>query len=218
VRRPGKIVAVGLNYHSHVADAHREVPEYPILFAKFPNTLTGAQDDVRLPHASQRIDYEGELAVVIGRRAFGVARSDADSVVAGYAVANDVSARDYQFRTKEMLQGKTFDSFCPLGPWISKPCPVEELGSLALTTRVNGQQRQSAHLGEMIFDVPFLIEYMTAFMTLEPGDVILTGTPGGVGAGLDPRRWLRDGDVVEVEISQIGRISNRFVGGSQAVG
>jgi len=211
VRAPQKIIGVGLNYVSHAEEAERSVSEYPVLFAKFANALTGPSDDVPIPRASHRIDYEGELAVVIGQRASEVGRTDADTVIAGYAVANDVSARDYQFRTKEMLQGKTFDGFCPLGPWISKPCPVGALGELTLTTDVNGERRQSATLGEMVFDVPTLVEYISAIVTLEPGDVILTGTPAGIGGGMKPRRWLRDGDRVDIEIASIGRIANTFV-------
>jgi acylpyruvate hydrolase len=213
VQRPEKIIGVGLNYVSHADEAERAVPEYPVLFAKFANTLTGPHDDVPIPRASHRIDYEGELAVVIGHRTHYATRDEADAAIAGYAVANDVSARDYQFRTKEMLQGKSFDHFCPLGPVITRPRAAGDLGSLALTTRVNGEQRQSAKLGEMLFDVPFLVEYLSAIMTLEPGDVILTGTPAGIGGGMRPRRWLRDGDRVDIEIAEIGRIGNTFVAG-----
>jgi len=213
VCRPEKIIGVGLNYVSHADEAERDLPEFPVLFAKFANTLTGPYDDVPIPRASHRIDYEGELAVVIGRRTRYATRETADAAVAGYAVANDVSARDYQFRTKEMLQGKSFDDFCPLGPWISKPRPVGDIGGLVLETHVNGERRQKVTLGEMVFDIPFLVEYLSAFMTLEPGDVILTGTPGGIGAALKPRRWLRDGDRVEIEVAEVGRIGNTFVAG-----
>jgi len=218
VRAPQKIVAVGLNYASHATEADRDTSEFPVLFAKFANTLTGPCDDIPIPLASHRIDYEGELAVVIGRPAARVSRDDADGYIAGYAVANDVSARDYQFRTKEMLQGKTFDQFCPLGPWLARPCPVTGLGELRLTTTVNDEVRQSATLREMIFDVPYLIEYLSAFMTLLPGDVLLTGTPAGIGAAMRPRRWLRDGDTVDIEIAGIGRITNRFTGPSHSSG
>lgn len=216
VRAPQKIVAVGLNYASHAAEADRAASDYPVLFAKYANTLAGPYDDVPIPHASHRIDYEGELAVVIGRAASQVRREDADEYIAGYAVANDVSARDYQFRTKEMLQGKTFDHFCPLGPWLTRPRPVTEIGGLRLSTTVNGEPRQSAALGEMIFDVPYLVEYLSGFMTLLPGDVLLTGTPAGIGATMKPRRWLRDGDTVDISIDGIGRISNRFTGSGGA--
>lgn len=216
VRRPEKIVAVGLNYQSHADEADREPPRYPMLFAKYANTLTGAHADIPIPRATHRIDYEGELAVIIGRAAKEIGRDDADGCIAGYAVANDVSARDYQFRTKEMLQGKTFDSFCPLGPWVTKPLPADSLAELDLRTSVNGEVRQSAKLGEMIFDVPYLVEYISAIMTLRPGDVILTGTPAGIGATMTPRRWLRDGDVVEVEIAQLGALQNTVVASPEA--
>jgi acylpyruvate hydrolase len=212
VTSPQKIIGVGLNYVSHADEADRAVPEFPVLFAKFANTLVGPYDDIPIPRASHRVDYEGELAVVIGRRTLYATRAQADAAIAGYAVANDVSARDYQFRTKEMLQGKSFNNFCPLGPFITKPRSADDLADLALTTHVNGERRQSATLGEMLFDVPFLIEYLSAIMTLEPGDVILTGTPAGIGGGMKPRRWLRDGDRVEIEIAEIGRIGNMFVG------
>jgi acylpyruvate hydrolase len=212
VRTPQKIIGIGLNYVSHADEAERAVPEFPVLFAKFPNTLAGPYDDIPIPRASHRIDYEGELAVVIGRRTLYATRAEADAAIAGYAVANDISARDYQFRTKEMLQGKSFDHFCPLGPIITKPRAADGVGALALTTHVNGEQRQSAKLGEMLFDVPFLVEYISAIMTLEPGDVILTGTPAGIGGAMKPRRWLRDGDRVDIEIAEIGRIGNTFVG------
>jgi acylpyruvate hydrolase len=211
IAQPQKIVAVGLNYASHADEADRELPKYPVLFAKFANTLTGPQDDIPIPRASHRIDYEGELAVVIGWPASWVGREEALRYVAGYTIANDVSARDYQFRTKEMLQGKSFDHFCPLGPWITGAGQVGELGELTLTTQVNGEQRQSAGLNEMLFDVPFLVEYISQVMTLLPGDVILTGTPAGIGGTMNPRRWLLDGDRVDIEITGLGSISNRFV-------
>jgi acylpyruvate hydrolase len=211
VAQPQKIVAVGLNYASHADEAERELPKYPVLFAKFANALTGPQDDVPIPRASHRIDYEGELAIVIGRTASWVGREEAQQYIAGYTIANDVSARDYQFRTKEMLQGKSFDHFCPLGPWITRADQLGELAGLTLTTQVNGEPRQSAGLNEMLFDVPFLVEYISQVMTLLPGDVVLTGTPAGIGGTMTPRRWLRDGDLVDIEITGLGRISNRFV-------
>jgi acylpyruvate hydrolase len=211
---PGKLIGVGLNYRDHAAETGAELPREPLLFAKLPSSVTAPAGDVVRPAYTEELDYEGELAVVIGRPAARVSRDDADGYIAGYAVANDVSARDYQFRTKEMLQGKTFDRFCPLGPWLARPCPVTGLGELRLTTTVNGEVRQSATLREMAFDVPYLIEYLSAFMTLLPGDVLLTGTPAGIGAAMRPRRWLRDGDTVDIEIAGIGRITNRFTGPS----
>jgi acylpyruvate hydrolase len=211
VRRPEKIVALALNYVSHSVEANRELPKYPSIFAKYANSLCGARDDVRIPHASHRIDYEGELAVIIGRTAFAISEAEADSVIAGYAVANDVSARDYQARTPQITQGKIFDGFCPLGPAVRCFQDASGMADLTLRTTVNGEQRQSAPLKDMIFSVPFVVAYLSQIMTLRPGDVILTGTPGGIGGAMNPRRWLRDGDVVDIEIEGIGAIRNRFV-------
>jgi acylpyruvate hydrolase len=212
LHKPDKIIAVGLNYASHAAEADREISPYPVLFAKYSNTLSGPGEPIPIPRATHRVDYEGELGVVVGRRAKEISRDQADAYVAGYLVSNDVSARDYQFRTKEMLQGKTFDGFCPIGPGISKARPAEQLGDLRLTTRVNGELRQNARLAEMIFDVPTLVEYVSQILTLEPGDLILTGTPSGIGATMSPRRWLRDGDVVVIEIDDVGVLTNPVAG------
>jgi acylpyruvate hydrolase len=206
---PGKILGVGLNYASHADEASRELPEYPMLFAKFSNTVSGPFDAIPIPRVSHRIDYEGELAVVIGRRGRYVPEDDAMQIVAGYMVANDVSARDYQVRTREMLSGKTFDGFAPMGPWLVTRDELPDLTSLRLRTWVNGDLRQSATLGEMLFSVPRLVAYASDIMTLEPGDVILTGTPAGIGATMEPRRWLRPGDDVRIEIDGIGAIHNR---------
>jgi acylpyruvate hydrolase len=208
IPHPGKVIGVGLNYVTHADEAGRELPAFPMLFAKFNNTVAGPSDHIRIPRVSHRIDYEGELAVVIGRRGRYVPEAEAMSHVAGYTVANDVSARDYQMRTREMLSGKSFDGFAPMGPWLVTPDEVGELAQLQLRTWVNGQLRQSATLGEMIFSVPFLISYISDIMTLDPGDIILTGTPSGIGATMNPRRWLRPGDDVKVEIDRIGAIHN----------
>jgi acylpyruvate hydrolase len=212
VLRPGKIIGVGLNYASHADEAASDPPEFPMLFAKFANAVNGPFDPIRIPRVSYRIDYEGELAVVIGRCGRYVPEEEAMVLVGGYTIANDVSARDYQFRTREMLSGKTFDGFAPMGPWIVTPDELPELADLRLRTWVNDELRQSATLGEMLFSVPRLISYASDIMTLEPGDVILTGTPAGIGATMSPRRWLRAGDEVRVEIDGIGAISNRVEG------
>ncbi len=217
VPSPGKIIGVGLNYRSHAEEAERDVSEYPVLFAKFANTVAGPADPIRIPRVSHRIDYEGELAVVIGRAGRYIPREDAMAHVAGFMVANDVSARDYQFRTKEMLSGKSFDGFAPMGPWIVTPDEVGDLGPLRLQTWVNGELRQDATLGEMIFPVDVLVAYISDIMTLEPGDVILTGTPAGIGATMTPRRWLRAGDEVRIAIEGIGEIVNRVEAEAEAV-
>ena len=206
---PRKVVGVGLNYRSHADEAGREAPDYPVLFAKFANSIVGPEDPIVIPRVSHRIDYEGELAVVVGTGGRYIPEASAMQHVAGFTVANDVSARDYQFRTKEMFSGKGFDGFAPIGPHIVTPDEVGDLGPLRLTTHVNGERRQSATLGEMIFPVPFLVAYISDIVTLEPGDLILTGTPAGIGATMEPRRWLRPGDEVVIEIERVGRLRNR---------
>jgi acylpyruvate hydrolase len=216
VSRPEKILALALNYISHAREADRPATEFPSLFGKFANSLRGAFDDVQIPAASHRIDYEGELAVVIGRAAHRITPEQAGDVIAGYTVANDVSARDYQIRTPQIMQGKIFDGFCPLGPYLRRLPASADIGELRLRTTVNGDIRQDAKLSEMIFDVPFTVSYISQIVTLRPGDVILTGTPGGIGGAMSPRRWLRNGDVAEVTIEGIGRIANRFVSRGEA--
>ena len=211
IPKPGKIIGVGLNYVSHADEASSEVPEYPMLFAKFANTVAGPFDDVCIPRVTHRIDYEGELAVVIGAGGRYIDHEAALDHVGGLMIANDVSARDYQFRTREMLSGKSFDGFAPMGPWLTSLDEVGDIGSLRLGTWVNGEQRQSATIAEMVFSIAHLVSYVSDIMTLEPGDVILTGTPSGIGATLNPRRWLRPGDEVRVEISGLGEIRNRVV-------
>lgn len=208
---PGKIIGVGLNYLSHADEAEHELPKYPMLFAKFRNTVAGPHDDIRIPRVTHRIDYEGELAVIIGTGGRYIDREVAMEHVAGLTIANDVSARDYQFRTREMLSGKSFDGFAPMGPWMTTTDEVGDIGSLRLRTWVNGEQRQDASISEMVFSIDHLVSYVSDIMTLEPGDILLTGTPSGIGATLNPRRWLRAGDVVRIEVSGIGQIQNRVV-------
>jgi 2-keto-4-pentenoate hydratase/2-oxohepta-3-ene-1,7-dioic acid hydratase in catechol pathway len=205
---PAKIIGVGLNYISHADEAASEVPQYPMLFAKFGNTVAGPYDPIRIPRVSKRIDYEGELVAVIGRGGRYIPESEAMAHVAGFTVGNDVSARDYQFRTKEMLSGKTFDGFAPMGPWLTTTDEVGDLAPVGLRTFVGGEQRQSTTIDQMVFSVAKLVSYISDIATLEPGDVIFTGTPGGIGATLTPRRWLRPGDEVVVEIDRIGAIRN----------
>ncbi len=211
VPRPGKIVCVGLNYRAHIEETKREESDYPVLFTKFATSLAGPFEAIGCPPESGAIDYEGELAVIIGRRARRVARELATEAVAGYAVANDVTMRDYQYRTHQWLQGKAWDRSTPLGPHLVTPDEVPDPGRLQLRTFVNGQEVQSASTELLIFDVATLVSVISEFATLEPGDVILTGTPGGVGFRREPQLLLGDGDVVVVEVDGIGRIENRFV-------
>jgi 2-keto-4-pentenoate hydratase/2-oxohepta-3-ene-1,7-dioic acid hydratase in catechol pathway len=200
--QPSKIIAVGLNYRAHAAEADYQVPAEPVIFLKPPTAVIGPGEAIVYPaHVSKRVDYEAELAIVIGRRARLVPRQAALSYVLGYTCANDVTARDLQHRDGQWTRGKSFDTFCPLGPWI---VPELDVSDLAIRCWVNGALRQNARTSEMIFTVDLLIEFVSAVMTLEPGDVLLTGTPAGIGP-------LQPGDRVTVEVEGIGTLSNEIV-------
>jgi acylpyruvate hydrolase len=211
VPNPRKVICVGLNYLEHIEETGREVPDYPVLFTKFANTLTGPFDEIPCPPESSAIDYEVELTVVIGKPARRVSREDALSYVAGITVANDISMRDYQSKTHQWLQGKSWEATTPVGPTLVTLDEAGDLGALTLRTTVNGKVVQEASTSLMIFDVPTLVSTISEFTTLEPGDLILTGTPSGVGMQRDPPLLLKAGDVVSVEIDGIGRIQNTFV-------
>lgn len=213
IPRPGKIICVGLNYVAHAAEAGRDVPDYPVLFTKFASSLAGAFDEIPCPPESSAIDYEGELTVVIGERARRVGVDNALGVIAGVTVSNDVTMRDYQNRTHQWLQGKAWEASTPVGPELVTLDEVPDLGALELKTVVNGETVQSATTGLMIFDVPTLVSVVSEFAALEPGDLILTGTPSGIGFRREPPLMLGPGDVVSVEVEGVGRIENRFVGG-----
>ena len=207
IPNPGKIVAVARNYRAHAAEQGQAAPpEEPVLFLKATSCVIGPEDDVVIPAASHQTDYEGELAVVIGRRARHVHAADALSFVAGYTIANDVSARDFQNQRGQHFIGKSCDTFAPLGPALVTADEIPDPQDLGLSTRVSGETRQSARTKDMIFPVAKLIAFASRLMTLEPGDVLLTGTPGGVGMAGSPPRWLREGDVIEIEIERIGRL------------
>jgi acylpyruvate hydrolase len=208
---PGKIICVGLNYRAHIDETRREESEYPVLFTKFATSLTGPFDPVPCPPESGAIDYEGELAVVIGDYVRRIPAHRALQAVAGYTVANDVTMRDYQYRTHQWLQGKAWDRSTPLGPSLVTGDELGDPGQLTLRTLVNGESVQGSSTELLIFDVATLISLISQFATLAPGDVILTGTPGGVGYRREPQLLLGDGDVVVVQIDAVGRIENRFV-------
>ncbi len=210
IPRPGKVICVGLNYKAHIEETHRDDSDYPVLFTKFATSLTGAYDTIALPQESDAVDYEGELAVVIGARARRVHADHALDVVAGYTVANDVTMRDYQYRTHQWVQGKAWDASTPLGPAMVTADEAPDPGALTLRTLVNGEVVQESATNLMIFPVPTLISVISEFATLEPGDVILTGTPAGVGFRREPQLLMGDGDVAVVEIDGIGRTENRF--------
>jgi 2-keto-4-pentenoate hydratase/2-oxohepta-3-ene-1,7-dioic acid hydratase in catechol pathway len=201
------VLAIGLNYKSHAAEAKMEIPKYPMVFSKPPPSLGGPREPVALPKASRRIDYEGEIVIVIGRRCKEVDEASALACVAGYTLANDLSARDWQFRTTEMMLGKAFDGFCPVGPWMVTTDELPDVAALTLETRVNGELRQSAPASDMIFSVAQLVSYLSQVMTLLPGDAILTGTPAGIGATRNPRLWLAAGDRVEVSAGVLGTLA-----------
>ena len=206
---PGKIVAIGLNYMDHIREAGMEVPSSPLVFAKFPSSVIGHGDPIVIDRTlTQRVDWEVELAVVIGHELRDVGPADALDHVAGYTVANDVSARDVQFADGQWVRGKSFDTFCPLGPRVVAPAAIGDPQNLRLRTRVNGDLVQDSSTSEMVFGVAELLAFCSRSFTLNAGDVVLTGTPWGCGEFMDPPRSLQDGDVVEVEIDGIGTLAN----------
>lgn len=209
LRAPQKIVAVAANYKDHAAEMNKPVPERPMFFNKSPGSICGPGDAVRFRmDDTSELDYEGELAVVIGLRARDVEIGDALSHVLGYTIGNDVSARDAQRNDGQFFRAKSFDTFCPLGPWIVTADEIEDPQNLAIRTAVNGEVRQDSSTSQMVFGVAELISYASRYFTLEPGDVILTGTPAGVGMGRDPKSFLSDGDEVSIEIEGIGTLPN----------
>ncbi|MBP0495181.1 fumarylacetoacetate hydrolase family protein [Pararoseomonas indoligenes] len=208
IPNPDKILCVGLNYETHRKETGRSEVENPTIFARYANSQTGHLAPILRPRVSQDLDFEGELAVIIGRPGRYVSKADALAHVAGYACYNDGSVRDWQRHTHQFTPGKNFPETGAFGPWMVTPDEVGDLARLRLQTRVNGQVVQDALIEQMIFDVPRQIEYCSAFTRLEPGDVIATGTPGGVGAKRQPPLWLKPGDTVEVEIDRVGLLRN----------
>jgi 2-keto-4-pentenoate hydratase/2-oxohepta-3-ene-1,7-dioic acid hydratase in catechol pathway len=208
VPRPGKIICVGKNYMDHAAETGGAAPSFPMIFAKYANTVIGPGEPIVVPPAVKQPDYEGELAVVIGRRGREIPEAEAMSYVAGYTALNDVSARDWQMRTTQYTLGKTVDTFCPMGPALVTADEVPDVQDLAIRTVINGEVLQQGRTSQMIFSIAYLISDMSQVMTLEPGDVIATGTPSGVGMARKPPRWLRNGDVVRVEIERVGVLEN----------
>ena len=209
IERPGKIVAIGLNYMDHVRESGAQPPKTPLVFAKFTTAVIGANEPIKIPRSvTQRVDWEVELAVVIGETARNVPVDQALGVVKGYTIGNDVSARDLQFADGQWVRAKSLDTFCPLGGELVQ---VDDPQNLKLTTRVNGELVQDSNTAEMIFGVAELISFCSHSFTLEAGDVILTGTPWGCGEFMDPKRSLKDGDVVECEVEGVGVLRNPVV-------
>lgn len=213
VTEPQKIICIGLNYRKHAEETNMPIPTYPILFNKFANTLTGHDHDVPLPRTSNKVDYEAELAIVIGKKAKYVSEEDALDYVYGYSASNDLSARDLQMRTSQWLAGKSCDKFSPVGPYLVSKDEVGNPNDLAISCTVNGEVRQHSNTSDMIFNCQQIVSYISECMTLLPGDVILTGTPEGVVLGYPPEKqiYLKPGDVVTIEIEKLGAITNRMV-------
>ncbi|MHB8577941.1 MAG: fumarylacetoacetate hydrolase family protein [Dehalococcoidia bacterium] len=214
VARPRKIVCIGLNYRQHAEETGAQLPEHPIIFPKWDNAIAGPFEEIPLPTVSQRVDWEAELTFVFGKTCRHVAAADAGSVIFGFTCANDVSVRDYQNHTSQWGAGKCWDKAAPLGPVIVSCDELDGVSpNLAIRGILNGEQKQDSRTNDLIFSVPELVEYITSIMTMEPGDIVLTGTPSGVGIGQRPQQFLKPGDVFEVAIEGIGSIRNRFVEG-----
>ncbi len=211
ILRPPKFLAIGLNYADHVAEAGLEPPKLPMVFNKQSTCVTGPRAPVHMPRVSSALDYEGELGFVVGRRCRHVPRERAHEVIAGYLVVNDVSVRDWQLRVPTWTMGKSFDTHGPLGPWLTTADEVGEPHGLRLRTWVNGELRQDSNTKHLIFDCFALVEHLSTAFTLEPGDVVATGTPGGVGIAMKPPRLLQVGDVMRVEIEGLGVLENPVV-------
>ncbi|EEK78370.1 FAA hydrolase family protein [Bacillus cereus] len=209
VPSPGKIICVGHNYREHILEMKRELPAFPVIFAKFANTVVGPQDDIPFYPISEQLDYEAEFAFVIGKRARNVSEEDALQYVAGYTIVNDITYRDIQRRTIQWLQGKTVEGSAPMGPWLITSDELKNPSGLEIVLTINGEKRQQSNTANLVFSVQYLVSFLSGLMTLEPGDVILTGTPGGVGVARNPQAFLKDGDIVRIEVDGVGVLENK---------
>jgi len=212
IPRPGKIICIGLNYSDHAAETGQPLPKFPIIFSKYANTVIATGDSIVLPRVTNEVDYEAELGFVIGKTARYVSAANALDYVAGYMPINDVSARDYQNRTSQWTMGKTFDTFAPMGPALVTSDEIPNPGNLKISLTINGETLQNSNTDKLIFGVPQLIEAISEVMTLEPGDIVSTGTPPGVGMARNPKRYMKAGDVVNITIEGLGTLSNPVVG------
>ena len=209
ILNPSKVIATGLNYFDHVVERGNLLPENPAVFAKFPSALVGHGASICWdPAVANQVDTGGELAVIVGRRAARVSADEADDYIFGYTIASDVTARDLQAADGQWVRSKSLDTFCPIGPWIVTRDEMPDPHLQSIKSRINGELVQDSNTGELIFRVPYIIEFLSRSLTLMPGDVILTGTPGGVGHYRQPSRYLQDGDVVSVEIAGLGTLTN----------
>ena len=213
ITNPSKVIAIGLNYSDHVRESGIPMPEVAAMFCKYPSSIIGHGEDIRWPGVlTQQVDYEAELAIVIGKTARNVCEADAYEYIAGYTICNDVSARDLQFTPGDQwLRGKCLDTFCPLGPYLVTRDEIADPQQLSIKCLLNGETMQNSNTAQMIYQIPYLIEYLSKAFTLLPGDVIVTGTPHGVGAFRKPPVWMKDGDEVIVEIEGLGQLRNRCV-------
>ncbi|MFL6213433.1 MAG: fumarylacetoacetate hydrolase family protein [Blastocatellia bacterium] len=212
VLRPGKILAVGLNYAAHAAEQNIKPPETPLVFSKNVTALTAPHAPIQLPHASDKADYEAELAFIIGREAKNVSADYANEYIAGYTIMNDVTARDLQAREKQWARAKGLDTFAPCGPWLVTQDELGDPHALDIELRVNGELRQQSNTSDLIFKIPQLVEFISQDLTLRPGDIISTGTPSGVGVFMDPPIYLKDGDQIEIKLARVGELSNPVKG------
>jgi acylpyruvate hydrolase len=208
IPRPGKLILLGLNYRDHAEETGQKIPEVPTLFAKYNNSVVGPGATILIPRATEQVDYEAEFAFVIGRRGHCIPRERALDYVAGYTIINDVSARDYQFVTSQWMVGKTFDTHCPMGPALVFKDEIADPHDLDISLSIAGEVLQKSNTNQLIFKIPETVEYLSQVMTLEPGDVISTGTPAGVGFTRKPPRWLRPGETVRVDIAGLGVLEN----------
>nr|WP_245732744.1 fumarylacetoacetate hydrolase family protein [Salinibacillus kushneri] len=207
--KPGaKVICVGKNYRNHVSEMKSNIPDYPVLFAKFPNAIIGPEEDIVKSSQTNKLDYEGELALVIGEEASHITQSEALNYVAGYTIGNDISARDLQNRTLQWLQGKTLDHSTPIGPWMVTSDELPDPSHLDIQTFVNGEKRQWSNTKHLIFTIPYLLEFISSLITLQPGDIVFTGTPDGVGMAMDPPQYLQHGDYIKIEIEKVGVLEN----------
>lgn len=211
IMRPGKIICVGLNYRDHAEESKMTIPDVPTIFAKFPTAVIGPGEPIVLPKASSKPDYEAEFAFVIGKRGRHIPEAQWRDYVFGYTIVNDVSARDFQMATTQWMIGKTFDTFAPMGPAIVTADEIADPHALNIGLKLSGELMQSSNTRHLIFDVPRLVAYLSSVFTLEPGDIVSTGTPGGVGFARKPPRWLKTGDAVAIRVDGLGELVNPVV-------
>ncbi len=211
IPRPPKVICIGLNYRDHAIESGMAIPTIPVVFTKFPNAVVGPGDDVILPRNTEKPDYEAEFAFILGKPGRHVTPENAMDYVFGYTIINDVSARDWQLQTSQWVMGKTFDTFCPMGPWIVTADEIADPHNLRIGLRIDGQTVQDSSTKELIFRIPELVAHLSEVFTFEPGDVVSTGTPPGVGLGHKPPRWLKPGETMTVFIEGIGELTNRCV-------